>query len=41
MPVADTPSQKAGRALIVVSGILLAAVVSQISQRGHPGHDRF
>jgi hypothetical protein len=45
MPVADTPSQKAGRALIVVSGILLAAVVSQISQRvgilGTPGSEEW
>ena len=31
--VADTPSQKAGRALIVASGILLVAVISQLSQR--------
>ena len=30
--IEDTPSQKAGRVLIVVSGILLAAVVSQIGQ---------
>jgi hypothetical protein len=33
MSVEDTPGQKAGRALIVASGILLAAVVSQIGQR--------
>jgi hypothetical protein len=38
MSFVDTPSQKAGRALIVVSGTLLAGVVSQISQRaGVPG----
>ncbi len=30
--IEDTPSQKAGRFLIVVSGTLLAAVVSQIGQ---------
>jgi hypothetical protein len=34
MRVEDTPSQKTGRALIVVSGILLVAVISQIGQRG-------
>jgi hypothetical protein len=33
MTVEDTPSQKTGRALIVVSGILLAAVISQFGQR--------
>jgi hypothetical protein len=33
MSYVDTPSQKAGRALIVASGIMLAAAVSQIGQR--------
>jgi hypothetical protein len=33
MRVEETPSQKTGRALIVVSGILLVAVISQLGQR--------
>jgi hypothetical protein len=33
MSFGDTPSQRAGRALIVASGIMLAAAVSQIGQR--------
>ncbi len=38
MSFVDTPSQKAGRALIVASDIILAAAVSQIGQRvGVPG----